>query len=178
MEEFNNNYSLSFNNMIRLLKRDELHFVQEVAYATWPSTFSEILTDKQIEYMLSWMYNNQQLVENFDKDHAFYGFFENDKVLGFMEVEASIQASSVLKIHKLYVLPSIQGKGIGQQFIHQAIACAKVHNNNSVILNVNRFNKAVTFYQKLEFTILKEENISIGNGFLMEDYVMQLEVKH
>ena len=178
MEEFNNSYSLSFNNMIRLLKRDELHVVQEVAHATWPSTFSEILTLEQIEYMLNWMYNNQQLVENFEKGHAFYGFFENDKILGFMEVEASIQASSVLKIHKLYVLPSLQGSGIGQQLIHQAIVSAEVHNNNSVILNVNRFNKAVTFYQKLGFTILKEEDISIGNGFLMEDYVMQLEVKH
>lgn len=178
MEEFNNSYSLSFNNMIRILKRDELHVVQEVAHATWPSTFSEILTEEQIEYMLKWMYNNQQLVENFEKGHAFYGFFENDKILGFMEFEASIQASSVLKIHKLYVLPSLQGSGIGRQLIYQAISCAKVHNNNSVILNVNRFNKAVTFYQKLGFTILKEEDISIGNGFLMEDYVMLLEVKH
>jgi ribosomal protein S18 acetylase RimI-like enzyme len=128
--------------------------------------------------MLNWMYNNQQLVENLDKRHEFYGFFENHKVLGFMEVEASIQASTALKIHKLYVLPTLQGSGIGRQLIHQAVACAKIHNNNSVILNVNRFNKAVSFYQKLGFTILKEEDISIGNGYLMEDYVMQLEVKH
>lgn len=164
--------------MIRLLQRDELHLVQEIAYATWPSTFSDILSVEQIEYMLNWMYNNQQLVENLDKGNEFYGFFENDQILGFMEVEASIQASTALKIHKLYVLPSLQGSGIGRQLILQAIVSAKVHNNNSVILNVNRFNKAVTFYQKLGFTILKEEDISIGNGFLMEDYVMQLEVKH
>jgi ribosomal protein S18 acetylase RimI-like enzyme len=163
--------------MIRSLQRDELHMVQEVAHATWPSTFAEILTIEQVEYMLNWMYNNQQLVENLDKGHEFYGFFENDKVLGFMEVEASIQVSSVLKIHKLYVLPTLQGSGIGRQLIHQAVACAKIHKNNSVILNVNRFNKAVSFYQKLGFTILKEEDISIGNGYLMEDYVMQLEVK-
>jgi hypothetical protein len=40
-------------------------------------------------------------------------------------------------------------------------------------LNVNRFNKAVQFYQYLEFTIIKEENIDIGDGYLMEDYVME-----
>lgn len=163
--------------MIRLLKRDELYMVQDVAHATWPSTFAEILTLEQIEYMLDWMYNNQRLVENLELGHEFYGFFENDKVVGFMEVEPSIQASSVLKIHKLYVLPSLQGSGIGRQLILQAITSAKVHKNNSVTLNVNRFNKAVTFYQKIGFSILKEEDISIGNGFLMEDYVMQLEVK-
>ena len=164
--------------MIRILKRDELHLVQEIAYATWPSTFSDILSVEQIEYMLNWMYNNQQLVENLDKGHEFYGFFENDKILGFLEVEASVQASTALKIHKLYVLPSLQGSGIGRQLILQAITCAKVHINNSVILNVNRYNKAVSFYQKIGFSILKEENIEIGKGFLMEDYIMSLELKH
>lgn len=164
--------------MIRIIKRDELHLVQEIAYATWPSTFSDILSVEQIEYMLNWMYNNQQLVENLDKGHEFYGFFENDKILGFLEVEASVQASTALKIHKLYVLPSLQGSGIGRQLILQAITCAKVHINNSVILNVNRYNKAVSFYQKIGFSILKEENIEIGKGFLMEDYIMSLELKH
>ena len=164
--------------MIRILKRDELHLVQEIAYATWPSTFSDILSVEQIEYMLNWMYNNQQLVENLDKGHEFYGFFFFFKILGFLEVEASVQASTALKIHKLYVLPSLQGSGIGRQLILQAITCAKVHINNSVILNVNRYNKAVSFYQKIGFSILKEENIEIGKGFLMEDYIMSLELKH
>ena len=47
----------------------------------------------------------------------------------------------------------------------------------SLILNVNRFNNAVQFYQHLGFRIVKEENIDIGNGYLMEDYVMDLMVK-
>lgn len=45
-----------------------------------------------------------------------------------------------------------------------------------LLLNVNRFNKAVEFYKAIGFNILFEENIEIGNGYLMEDYVMKLEL--
>ena len=40
-------------------------------------------------------------------------------------------------------------------------------------LNVNRFNKAIYFYQKNQFEIVEEVDIEIGNGYLMEDYVMK-----
>ena len=41
-------------------------------------------------------------------------------------------------------------------------------------LNVNRHNKALGFYQRSGFTILREEDIDIGNGYFMNDYVMTL----
>ena len=50
---------------------------------------------------------------------------------------------------------------------------AKENNSSYFILNVNRYNKATDFYIKLGFEISYEEDIDIGNGFLMEDYVMK-----
>jgi ribosomal protein S18 acetylase RimI-like enzyme len=41
---------------------------------------------------------------------------------------------------------------------------------------VNRENKAIGFYNKLGFTIIAEEDIPIGNGFFMNDYVMQISL--
>jgi ribosomal protein S18 acetylase RimI-like enzyme len=38
---------------------------------------------------------------------------------------------------------------------------------------VNRDNPAIQFYQKFGFEIIDKEDIDIGNGFLMEDYVMK-----
>ena len=41
-------------------------------------------------------------------------------------------------------------------------------------LNVNRYNKnALQFYTKQGFAIIKEEDIAIGKGFFMNDFVMQ-----
>ena len=46
----------------------------------------------------------------------------------------------------------------------------------TINLNVNRFNKAVDFYKNKGFQIVKEETIDIGKGYLMEDFVMELEL--
>ena len=53
---------------------------------------------------------------------------------------------------------------------------AKSFKNDVLFLNVNRFNKAQYFYKKLGFEVAYEEDIEIGNGYLMEDFVMEKKI--
>ena len=39
-------------------------------------------------------------------------------------------------------------------------------------LQVNRNNKAKSFYEKIGFKVIEEADFDIGNGFFMNDYVM------
>jgi ribosomal protein S18 acetylase RimI-like enzyme len=48
----------------------------------------------------------------------------------------------------------------------------KKNGAGSIELNVNRYNNALAFYQKLGYEILREEDIDIGEGFYMNDYVL------
>jgi ribosomal protein S18 acetylase RimI-like enzyme len=41
---------------------------------------------------------------------------------------------------------------------------------------VNRFNKAVSFYQKMGFEIVGEEDVELDHGYLMEDYKMEFKL--
>jgi hypothetical protein len=45
-----------------------------------------------------------------------------------------------------------------------------------VELNVNRSNKAVSFYRHLGMTVLRQGDFHIGNGFYMNDYIMGLDL--
>ncbi len=49
--------------------------------------------------------------------------------------------------------------------------------DKALFLNVNKYNSAIHFYQKTGFVIAKEEVIDIGNGFVMDDYVMEKTFK-
>jgi ribosomal protein S18 acetylase RimI-like enzyme len=40
-------------------------------------------------------------------------------------------------------------------------------------LNVNKRNIAIRFYESIGFAITNEEVIDIGNGFVMDDFVME-----
>jgi GNAT superfamily N-acetyltransferase len=152
--------------------------IQNLAHRTWPHTFGTILSKEQIAYMLEWMYSLPALQEQVEKKgHRFLLAMEGTVPLGFASYEHKYKQEPVTRIHKLYVLPDIQGKGIGKLLIHHIGQLARQHASQALNLNVNRYNAAVAFYQHMGFKIVREENIAIGEGFLMEDYVMQKELE-
>jgi diamine N-acetyltransferase len=93
------------------------HFthIQAIAYKTWPNTFGDILSPEQISYMLDMMYSSTALkAQVADKQHIFVLAKEGDSYLGYLSYELNYKNSLKTKIHKIYILPETQGKGIGK----------------------------------------------------------------
>ena len=162
---------------IDLLSKNDMVVVREIAQITWPITYREILSSEQLDYMFEWMYNLETLQNQVEEGQLFYVLKENGKPLGFIGIELFSSEKNDLKIQKIDVLPDAQGKGVGKKLIEKAIEIAQEKGIEQVILNVNRFNKAVSFYKKLDFKITSEVNIDIGKGYLMEDYIMNYTIK-
>ena len=162
---------------IEQLHKEELERVQKLAHLTWPDTFKEILSPEQIEYMLNWMYNVETLSQQLDAGHVFYVLVNQGEDVGFIGVQPNYPTVKETKLHKIYVLPSCQGKGVGLILMKKAEEIARTSSADYLVLNVNRYNKATDFYKKIGFEITKEEDIDIGNGYLMEDYVMRKVLK-
>lgn len=158
---------------IEQLCREELYRVQKIAHLTWPNTFREILSSEQIEYMLNWMYNLEMLAKQLKEGHMFYILKEDDIDIGFIGIQPHYPSEKESKLHKIYILPSCQGKGAGLLLMKKAEEIAVKSNSEFLVLNVNRYNNAKDFYKKIGFEIIKEEDIDIGNGYLMEDYIMK-----
>ncbi|PJB12297.1 MAG: GNAT family N-acetyltransferase [Flavobacteriales bacterium CG_4_9_14_3_um_filter_40_17] len=152
----------------------DIKTIKELAYRIWPSTFKDILSLEQIAYMLDMMYSEESLSKQMSKfRHRFFFLKEEKTAVGFMSVEFDYQSSKKTKIHKIYVLPEKQGLGLGTKLINFAAEQAILNNNSSLILNVNKFNKATHFYEKIGFELVKEEKIPIGNDFFMDDFVLE-----
>jgi len=152
----------------------DIPVIQEIAYKTWPVTFGDILTNEQIEYMLDMMYSKEALIEQIEvKKHNFILASIEDVFSGYISYELNYKNLNKTKIHKIYILPSSQGSGIGKYLMSEVSKIAIDNNSLSLLLNVKRDNKAVGFYQKTGFEIICNEDIDIGNGFLLEDYVME-----
>lgn len=159
--------------IIEKVENKELLRVQQIATLTWPDTFKEILSPDQIEYMLNWMYNTDALHKQEEQGHLFYILMHGEIDIGFIGIQNDYPLKGETKLHKIYVLPSAQGLGAGKLLMKKAEDLARNIQSDFLVLNVNRFNKAIDFYIKLGFEISYEEDIDIGNGFLMEDFVMK-----
>ena len=102
----------------------------------------------------------------------FYIAYNNGQPVGFTAIGA--YGKDTYKLHKIYLLPQMQGQGAGRQLLHFVIDRAKENKATSLLLNVNRNNPAFYFYKKMGFEIAEEVNIDIGEGYFMNDYVMKL----
>src|SRR5690606_26293618 len=145
-----------------------------IAQQTWPDTFGKILSPAQIEYMLNWMYSLETLEQQAKEGYQFFLAEEGAEKLGFAGIEVNNEPGKT-KIHKIYILPSAQGRGVGKKLIQAIKEIALANNQTSLLLNVNKYNAgAIAFYEYLGFVNIKSEIIAIGNGYVMDDFVFEL----
>lgn len=158
---------------IHLLKEGEVDSLQKVAQKVWPATFKEILSPAQIAYMMEMMYSPKSLLEQQKSGCRLFILKKDAEDIGFISLEHNKDDSGKTKVHKIYVLQEIQGTGAGKFLMDHAFAEAEKYGDAAVFLNVNRYNKAIGFYEYYGFKKMYTEDIDIGQGYLMEDWVME-----
>ncbi|UJP63935.1 GNAT family N-acetyltransferase [Mongoliitalea daihaiensis] len=164
---------------IRKASISDIPFIKSIAEETWPITFGNILNESQIRYMLDWMYSTETLQQQIETENHQFLVAQTragDSVLGFAGIQHGIE-NELTKIHKLYIRPKAQGMGVGRRMMDQITELAHEQGDYGIFLNVNKYNtQAIDFYQYLGFIKVSEEVIDIGNGYVMDDYVMQLSL--
>ncbi|MFI5451341.1 GNAT family N-acetyltransferase [Pedobacter sp. UC225_61] len=162
--------------VLRRAKEDDLAIIIDLAERIWPQTYSAYLSEEQLSYMLNLMYNRGELLSQLQKGYTFLiaTDTEEDKDVGFAGFSNVDSENHIYKLHKLYVLPETHGKGVGKILINEVKDLIIREGGKVLQLNVNRNNRAKDFYMKAGFKIKETVDIEIGNGFLMNDYVMEL----
>lgn len=151
----------------------DIPHIRAIAHATWPATYGNILSAEQLVYMLELMYSEEALLQQInDKGHRFLIASEAGSACGFAAFETHYKGSLSTRLHKLYVLPGTQGKGIGHSLLVAVERSAADSGDERIELNVNRYNDTVRWYVRQGFSILVDEVIDIGGGYVMDDHVM------
>jgi ribosomal protein S18 acetylase RimI-like enzyme len=161
------------NTMIRPAGEKDLFVVKMLAEKIWPLTYSGILTAAQIGYMLNRMYSPDSLQQQMQEYHHHFLILEHEgKPAGFASYSLN-PADKKGKLQKIYVDTALQGKGLGKFLLEYVAARMKEADCLIIQLDVNRQNNARLFYEKLGFSVTGEKDTDIGNGFFMNDYVME-----
>ncbi len=159
--------------LIRRATSADIPHIQSIAHTTWPITFADILPPGQIAYMLDMMYSTASLTAQIEqKNHVFHLAIDDGTPIGYISHELNYLSPTHYrhtKIHKIYLLPGAQRRGGGGELIKTVRELAVAGKQTALQLNVNKYNQALGFYQRLGFVVVGYEDIDIGDGFLMED---------
>jgi len=142
-----------------------------MAARIWRHHYPAIIGEAQTTYMLARNYNLNALAQQHAEGQQFYWICQDsgDEV-GFMGI--SNPATNHLFIHKFYILPELQGQGIGKAAFKALLE--NYPETTGVELQVNRQNyKSVNFYFSIGFKILRVADFDIGEGWQMNDFIMR-----
>ena len=162
---------------------DDTEIIRTIAEKTWWTAYSPILEKEQIVFMLDEIYSTRKVASQLSHKTQTYllliepaaGSGGIDKAVAFAAYSPREEEPEIYKLHKLYCLPETQGKGYGKILINAVIQKTLEAGKHTLDLNVNRYNKAKSFYEKMGFAVVYEEDIPIGT-YWMNDYVMRKEL--
>jgi RimJ/RimL family protein N-acetyltransferase len=155
-----------------LIKANHNHIkqIQQLADKIWKQHYPNIISKEQIGYMLDLMYSESALQTQIETQGiSFYLINRDEKNIGFLSVSFDKELNCY-NLHKFYIDQNIAGYGLGTKAFNQLV---QELNPEKIKLTVNRQNyKSINFYFKLGFTIEQVADFDIGNGYVMNDFVM------
>jgi ribosomal protein S18 acetylase RimI-like enzyme len=151
----------------------DLAAVAALAGVVWRRHYPGIITREQIEYMLANGYSHEVLSAFITEEGSGLELARaGDRLIGFGAYQQK-NSPRELKLEKLYIHQDFQGRGVGSRLIAKIEGAARAQNCSALILNVNKSNvQAIRAYEKNGFAIREAVVVDIGDGFVMDDYIM------
>lgn len=150
--------------------------LRTLAERIWRESYADIISAEQMAYMLAWMYSAETIRREISEGICWEIVRLKGEDAGYLSV--TFDADGVAKLHKLYLLPALQGRGHGQAMLAHVFALAAKQAQREVRLQVNKRNlRAQRAYERFGFQRIEEAVFDIGGGYVMDDYLMAKPVE-
>jgi ribosomal protein S18 acetylase RimI-like enzyme len=150
---------------------DDAKELSEMAWDIWMEYYPSVVRGDNIEYILNKFQTEEAIRQQILDGYVYFFILDGDIKAGY----ASFQPrGDALYISKYYVSKDFRGKGLGSKAMEYMVEKGKEMKMRKAFLNVNRFNTlSINVYEHLGFVIVKEDKIDIGDGYFMDDYLME-----
>ena len=136
--------------------------------------YNDFIGHEQVQYMANMFLSEEAINKLISKGAIFKLVYENQSPVAFCEYV--IDGNKVF-LSKFYVEKTYRNKGIGRMMLNSCIDYAKQNNINLIYLTVNKNNKAsIDKYLHIGFKVIDAVVNDIGNNYVMDDYIMQLQI--
>jgi diamine N-acetyltransferase len=145
----------------------------ELALASWEPTYKKILSKDQIQFMFQELFSEDALQKQMvTQQHIFYIQYQDDIPTGFASYSLKEPIEKIYKLHRLYLKPDCQKKGLGKHLLYYIEKIIALDGGTIMELNVNRKNGAKDFYQKQGYRVHQTVDIPFKQYWL-NDYIMR-----
>jgi ribosomal protein S18 acetylase RimI-like enzyme len=162
---------------IKSVAPEDVTALTALAAEIWRAHYPAIISSAQIEYMLAQRYSPAVVHKELERGDLWWDeLLVDGKLAGFSSYFMTGKAGEI-KLDKLYVHHDHQHQGYGRMLLDRAVTIARAYGGETLVLAVNKKNRnAIAAYEKYGFETRGEIVKDIGDGFVMDDYIMQKDV--
>lgn len=131
--------------------------------------FTPMIGKEQIVYMLDLFLSEAAVKKSLEQGYQYRLVKYHDEICGYFAV---CPEKDKLFLSKFYLKEEFRGKGIGRKMMEEV--CRLGNGLQSVYLTVNKQNHGpIAVYKALGFSVIDSVETDIGNGYIMDDYIME-----
>nr|WP_294490407.1 GNAT family N-acetyltransferase [uncultured Anaerosporobacter sp.] len=159
----------------KVKEQEEINVVAELGTKIWHEHYSSILEPAQIDYMVDKFQSaNAVALQINDQGYEYYLVKDEDSVVGYIGL---VMETDRVFLSKLYIAKEARGKGLASKAFVFLTELASSNKKQAIWLTVNRYNSgSIAVYEKKGFIKVREQVSDIGNGYVMDDYVMEMAI--
>ncbi len=156
----------------RNIRRSEIPIIQQLACEIWNENYQEMISQKQIDYMLNKMYSLENLNQELDEGYIWKFIELKETPIGYISCRLE---KHDLFLSKLYIQTKHQGKGYAQKSLKYLIDFMPKISCSRIYLTVNKTNeKGKRAYERFGFKKIDKKVTDIGKGYVMDDFIYEM----
>lgn len=160
---------------IKKIEKHEIEELSHIASQVVKEHFDPLIGAAQNDYMISKFQSMEAISEQFEHGYCYYWVLENGEKAGFF---AFFPRDGKMYLSKFYVLSTFRGHHLAKKMMDYIVSETRREGLSAIFLNVNRGNAdVIAIYKHLGFHVIREEKNDIGQGFYMDDYVMECKIE-
>jgi ribosomal protein S18 acetylase RimI-like enzyme len=174
---------LNANNSLQVLIKpvtsySDIQTVANLAHKIWNQHYVPIIGQKQVDYMLEKFQDAEAIKLQIANGYEYFVVDHQKQPCGYLALVPN-KLDKKMMISKIYVDSDFRNLKLGSLLLNFAIEEAKTRTFKSIRLTVNKNNsKSIDWYQNKGFSIKENIKIDIGNGFVMDDYLMEMSLSN
>lgn len=162
---------------LRQAKTDsDIQNIAILANEIWHQHFIPIIGEAQVEYMVEKFQSYPAIKSQIENDgYEYYQIFSGHTMAGYTGIH---QENNALFLSKLYIKKDFRGQHLATKALDFLIQLCKERGLGKIWLTCNKYNSnTLAVYDHLGFVITDEQVADIGNGFVMDDYILTYTVQ-
>ena len=150
--------------------------IEALAQKIWHCTYDALIGPEQVDYMVQKFQSQTALQRDVEENGYEYSMaFDAGRLIGYCGVHP--EDRNFVFLSKVYVDPDYQKMGIAKSMVFSYVKKYADLGFKKMWLTVNKGNEnAIAAYLKLGFVRSGELLTDIGNGYVMVDYTMELNL--